>query len=920
MTGAWLRRIAASFGLGLGLRLPDGRPAGTDDEVKLHLTMLAERYQREGLSPAEAFDAARRQFGNLTLQQEERRSLQTSAAIEWAWRLLRDACRQLRFSPLFTATAVLSLALGIGVSTAMFTLLDQLVLRLLPVAEPERLVMLWSTGPNLGDTRNARASSFPLCQDYQRLAVAFDGIFCSALVEAGLTIDRATEPVIAELVTGSYFQTLRVGAAHGRVLSTELDDRVNRGHPVVVLSHRYWVNRLGADPAIVGKKVLVNQHPMDVVGVAQAGFTGIDSANAPQIWLSVRMKAMLGPEDGLDDRHYDFLQMFGRLKAGHTEETARASLQPLFTRMLEAELADPQIARASAFDRDQFVKRRVLVERAAAGYSGMRERYATPLTVLMGMAGLMLLIACSNVASLLVARALARQKDMALRLAIGAGRVALVGQLLVESLLLSLAGAALGFILSTVVTRALLAMMPSTTGLQLLRAEPDLRILVFGVAVSAATAVIFGLVPALQTTKIDLLAVLRASTGGVVSGGGRSTRLRRVLVATQIALSFLLLVEAGLFARTLVNLRQIDTGLRDVDRLVAFQLDPAQSGYTVQQITRFYADLLADIEASPGVTAAAYTWVPLLQGFAPSWNMRVEGYAARNGEDMEVANNIVSPGYWRTMGIPLVEGRDFDDRDRYSPTDVRRGPSVAIVNRSFARRFFGGQSPIGRRFGVGENKAKLGIQIIGVVPDALMAGPRIGPQPQVFFTFLQANFPVQATFYVRSPQPPEELGPALRRLVAARDPALPVEDLKTLSRQLDETLSAERLIAWLSVVFAALATVMAALGLYGVMAFSVARRTRELGLRVALGASSVSIVWLVMREALTLLGAGIIIGLPCALLLGAYVASQLFGVTPTDVSAVAAATATLMLVALAATLVPAVRAGRLDPLRALRQD
>ena len=422
--------------------------------------------------------------------------------------------------------------------------------------------------------------------------------------------------------------------------------------------------------------------------------------------------------------------------------------------------------------------------------------------------------------------------------------------------------------LSTAATRALLAMMPSSNALLLLHAEPDLRILLFGVAISVATAVVFGLVPALQTTKIDLCAALRASTGGVVSGGGRSARLRRVLVAAQVALSFLLLVAAGLFARTLVNLRQIDTGLRDVDQLVTFQLDPARSGYTVQQVTRFYADLLADIEATPGVSAAAYTWIPLLQGWAPTWNMRVEGYAARDGEDMEVANNIVSPGYWRTMGIGLVEGRDFDDRDRYAPTDVQRMPNVALVNRSFARRFFGEQSPIGRRFGIGEEKNKLGVEIIGVVPDALMAGPRTGRQPQVFFTFLQANFPVGATFYIRSPHAAGAIVPTLRRLVAARDPALPLLEVKTMRRQLDETLGAERMIASLSVVFASLATVMAALGLYGVMAFAVARRTRELGLRAALGASSLSILWLVLRDALALLGAGMMIGLPCALLLG----------------------------------------------------
>jgi predicted permease len=908
-----LRRLAARLGFG-------ARDPGSEAEIELHLAMLAERYRREGLTPEDAAFAARRQFGNLTLLQEERRALKRPPALESAWRLVRDGLRQWRVSPLFTATAVLSLALGIGLSTGVFTLLDQLVLRLLPVAAPERLVMIWSTGPNLGDTRNARASSLPLCQDYQRLAGAFDAVFCRAAMTAALSIDRRTEPVTAELVSGNYFQALGVGAAHGRVFSADLDDRVDRGHPVVILSHRYWAAHLQADPSIVGRKVLVNQQPMDVVGIADPGFTGIDAAEAPQLWIPIRMKALLTPgEDGLNDRHYDFLQIFGRMKAGQSVENVRASLQPLFTRMLEAELSDPQIARASAYDRERFRKRLVLVEPAGAGYSEMRQRYERPLVMLMAMSGLMLLIACSNVASLLVARGLARQKDMALRLAIGAGRGVLVGQLLVESVLLSLAGAALGFVLSTGATRALLAMLPAGDALLLLRAEPDLRIMAFGIATSVATAILFGLVPALQTTRIDLCAALKVSTGGVVGGSGRSTRVRKILVASQVALSFLLLVAAGLFARTLINLRSIDTGIQQIDRLVTFQLDPAKSGYPASRIRQLYADLLADLQSTPGVTAVAHTWIPLLGGWAPTWNMRVEGYAAKNGEDMEVGNNIVSPGYWRTMGITLLEGRDFEDGDRYPP-EVERMPSVALVNRTFARRFFGAETAVGRRFGVGEEKDRLGVRIVGVVPDALVASPRVGGLPQVFFSSLQTNYPISATFYVRSSLSAEAIAPALRRVVAARDPTLPVLAMKTLARQLDDTLSVERLIASLSVVFAAIATVMAALGLYGVMAFAVARRTKELGLRAALGASTGSMLWLVLREALTMLAAGLIVGVPCAWLLGAYVASQLFGVAPTDGATVAAAAIALTIVALAATLLPASRAGRLDPLRALRQD
>jgi predicted permease len=893
---------------------------GFDDEVELHMRLLADRYVQQGMTPEEAVQAARRQFGNVTRLQQDRRELLGFPSLERMWRAVRYGVRQLRLSPLFTATAVVSLALGIGANTAVFTLLDQLVLRLLPVAQPERLVMIWATEPNLGDTRAARASSFPLCQDYQRQAMAFDAVFCRFATGAALTLDNATEPVRAELVSGNYFEALGVGPAAGRVFTAAADDRVDRGHPVVVLSHRYWVDRFGGSVDAVGRTVLVNKNPMEVVGVAAAGFNGIDAAQAPQIWLSVRMKALLTPgEDGLHDRHYDFLQVFGRLKPPHTVASARASLQTLFRRGLEEDVKDPQIARASPFDRDRFLKRTVIVDPAATGYSEMREQYSTALIALMGMAGLIMLVACSNVASLLVARSIARRKEMALRLSIGAGRGALVGQLLVESLLLALAGTVPGLALSVVATRALLAMLPSTDALLLLRPEPDLRILLFSAGLSVATGFMFGLLPALETTKIDLVSALKAAGGGTVGAAG-SARLRRLLVVAQVTLSFLLLVAAGLFARTVSNLKSVDTGLQQIGNVVSFRLDPATTGYTVPQIRALYEDVRARAQATPGVSAAAYTWVTLLQGWAPSWNMRVEGYVPRDGEDMQVANNIVSPGYWRVMGVPLLEGRDFDDRDRFAPSNVGTDPTVALVNRSFARRFFGTRSAVGRRLGVGEHKDQLVARIIGVVEDTVLAGPKRGREAQVFFSFLQANFPVAATFYVRTSLPSTAVIPTLRRIVTSRDATLPVYEMKTVERQLDDSLSAERLIASLSTVFASLATVMAALGLYGVVAFSVVRRTKEIGLRTALGAPRRSVVWLVLREVVLLLGAGLAIGVPCALLASGYVASQLFGVTPTDLSTVAVAAVTLLAVALAGGLLPARRAASIDPLKALREE
>jgi predicted permease len=913
---ARLRALAARVA-GLLRRRPD---AGFDDEMRTHLQLLTERYIRQGLAPADAASAARRQFGNLTLLQEDRREMQTVLALEHVWRSFRYSVRQLRITPGFTAAAILSLALGIGANTAVFTLLDQLVLRLLPVPSPERLVMIWSTGPNLGDTRGVRASSFPLCQTYQRKADAFDSVFCRYSTAAAITVDDSTEPVTVELVSGNYFDALHVGPSAGRVFSMTADDRIDRGHPVVVISFRYWVDRLGHRPDIVGKKILVNGNPMEVVGIASAGFNGMDPAQAPQIWLPLRMKALMTPEeDGLNDPHYDFVQVFARLKTGYTVESARASLQPLFHQLLEAEVTDAQIGGHSAYDRDLFLKRRVLVERAATGYSEMRQQYSMALVVLMAMAGLILLIACSNVASLLIARAVARQREMSVRLAIGASRGTLIGQLLIESLLLAVTGAALGLVLSVVAARTLIAMLPSSDALLMLHAEPDLRILAFSIVASFVTAVLFGVAPALHATGFDVLATLKDESGGV-TGAVRSSRLRKILVGAQIALSFLLLIGAGLFSRTLTHLKHTDTGIRSIENLIAFGVNPAKSGYTVPQLRRFYGDLLDRIRATPGVESAAYTWIPLLQGWAPGWHMRVEGYSASDGEDMEIQNNIVSPGYWQTMGVRLDEGRDFDERDRFDPADVGKEPTVAIVNRRFAERFFGTRSAIGRRIGAGEHAGALGVRIVGVVEDSLYAGPRTGLQPSAFFSFTQANFPVEATFYIRARTESAALFPVLRKVVAGIDRSIPIYGMKTVERQLDDTLSSERLIASLSAVFAALATTMAALGLYGVMSFVVARRTREIGLRIALGAAASTVVRMVMGEIAILAGSGLLVGLPCAYGLSRLASSQLLDMPAVDGVTAGAAALVLVTVAAISGFVPARRACAIEPLKALRHE
>ena len=836
---------------------------------------------------------------------------------------LRFALRVLRRSPLFSLIAIGSLGLGIGANTAIFTLVDQLLLRLLPVREPHQLVMIWSTGPHMGNNNGSRASSYPMYEDYQRRAQAFSYIFCRYATPLAVTIGGRTERVQAELVSGNYFQALGVQAALGRVFTPELDDRQYEGHPSVVLSYPYWVTRFAADPTVVGRKMLVNDYPMTIVGVSAPGFLGLDPSSAPQVRVPIQMKPLMTPgEDRLGDRRSQWIQMFGRMKPGYTVESARASLQPLFVSILRDELAQKELRDVSKYYRDAFLRRQVRMEPAAAGYSELRQGCATALVALMCMVGLVLLIACFNVANLLIARGGARQKELAVRVAVGASRAQLLRQLLMESLLLAATGGILGVALSVGMVRGLLSFLPENDAPWMLHATPDLRILAFAAIAALAAAVLFGLAPAMRATRLDLLTTLK-DVAGSVAGTGASVRLRKCLVAAQVVFSFLLLAGAGLFVKTLANLKNTRTGFGSLDDLITFQLDPGLDGYDVPRIDDLYTRALEKIRGLPGVKAAGYAMVPILAGSEWDSSMSVEGHANQDGEDIQAFMNAISAGYWQTMGVHLIEGRDFDSRDRASgpQNDDGRGVNVAIVNQEFARHFFGDRSPIGRHIGFGGRPGtKLPIEIVGVSENSLYEGPRDGVHRQVFVPFLQGNFPAGVAFYVRTSADPKAMFMALRRVIAELDPAMPVFSMKTVGRQLDETLGTERLIATLSAAFGALATLLAAMGIYGVMAFVVARRTKEIGLRMALGAQRGQVVRMVVREALLPLAAGLLVGVPAAYWLSRYVASQLFGMKPADGSTAAIAIIILAASAIGASLLPARRASAIDPMQALRYE
>jgi predicted permease len=889
-----------------------------DEEIRAHLRQLAERYIAQGMSSEDATAASRRQFGNLAVHHEDRHETRSINWLENLWRDVRYGVRQLRRNPLFTTVAIATLAIGIGANTAVFTLLDQLVLRLLPVKDPSHLVMIWPDGPNFGNNNGERAVSYPFCQDLRK-SPALESVMCAYNTYEAVTIDGATESLNVELVSGNYFDTLGVKPALGRVFSSAADDQVWSGSPSIVLSYRYWQEKFGGDPEVIGKKILVNNYPMNIVGVSAAGFSGVDPAQSPHMRIPLLMLPVL-PTDGekLPDRRTQWLHAFARVAPGYTLKTVNAALQPLFQQSQEVESTDPEFLKLSPYDRSQFFKRTLTVETAATGYSGMREMFSTALIVLMCMAVLILLVACSNVASLMLARAAARQKEIAVRLAIGAGRGMLIRSLLAESLMLACAGVVLGLILSEASIRALLAMMPSGNRLTMLHAHPDIRVLLFSVVVALATGLLFGLAPALQGTRLDVSSTLKDAA---IVSGSRSTRTRKVLVAAQVALSFLLLVGAGLFAKTLYNLKSTNTGMNDIQNLVTFSVDPRGARYTGPTAQAFYKNTLAEIRTTPGVKSAAFSVVPLLSGYEWSGTIVVVGHPAKDGEDLSASNNIISPGYFKALGITLLAGRDFTEEDRNKNQTMDQIPSVCIVNRNFAEHYFGSAQNAVGHYAHNFLRENPKFRIVGVVENSMYRSPREGyDHREIYFAEYEAPMALQASFYVRAASESKALFPTLRAIVAKLDPSLPVMSIKTVDTQLDEVLNTERLIAYLSLVFGAIATVLAALGLYGVVAFSVTSRTKEIGVRMALGARKASVLWLVLRETMILVTVGVAIGIPVAYVLSRYVTSQLYGVTPTDVSTGLAALATLAAVAAVSGFIPARRASSIDPLQALRHE
>jgi predicted permease len=835
---------------------------------------------------------------------------------------VRLAIRTLFKSPFVTIVAVLSLALGIGANAAIFSLFNQMLLNELPIPAPEQLVNLANPGPKPGSqTCNSQGScdevfSYAMFRDLEKAQQVFSGLAAHRVFGANLSYRGQTINGEGMMVSGSYFPVLGLRPALGRLFTPE-DDRIIGGHPVAVLSEAYWRTRFDANPNVLNETLIVNGQPFTVVGVTPRDFFGTSLGTRPHIYVPLTMRGVLQlgfvrpTSNGFENRQSYFAYLFARLKPGLSIEEATTGINIPYSAIVndvEAQLQKGMSEQTMA----RFRAKRIALAPGARGQSQVPSEASTPLMLLFSVTGVVLLIACANIANLLLVRGAGRAGEMAVRLSLGAGRSQLVGQLLLESVILALIGAAMGLLVSRWTLDAIAAQLPpeaaSTIDFAL-----DRTAMLFAAALAVATGLLFGLFPALHSTRPRLVTALREDAGQKGIAGGAS-RFRATLATGQIALSMALLVSAGLFVRSLVNVSRVDLGI-DADHLLMFGISPQLNGYTPERSRGFFERVEDELAALPGVTAVSAATVPLIAGNNWGSSMSVQGFQAGPDTDTHSNLNMIGPDYFRTVGVPVLAGREF------TRADAMGGSKVVVVNEAFARKFNLGRDAIGKYISdsVGNN-VKLDMQIIGLVQDAKYSEVKQQIPPVFFRPYRQDPLLGFITFYVRTALAPEQLMPSITSAIARLDPNLPVENLKTVEQQIRENVFLDRVISTLSGAFAILATVLAAVGLYGVLAYTVAQRTREIGVRMALGADSGSVRRMVLRQVALMMVVGGVLGLAGAVALGRGAESLLYQMQGHDPIVLASAAVVLVLVALAAGFVPAQKAARIDPMVALRHE
>jgi predicted permease len=875
------------------------------DEMRIHLELYQADLRRQGVPDEEARRRALAEFGSVLARKEECRDAIGLRLIDELRGDVSYAFRLLRRSPAFTFVALLSLGLGIGANTAIFSLIDTVLIKRLPVEDPQRLVFVDNSGGKSGGSNGPPYPCFERLRDHNRF---LSGIAAFDERMFKVSIDGVPERVRGQYASGSYFDLLGVRAIHGRLLTPSDDSELGHGGPdgaVAVISDGFWTRRFGRNPAVLGKTVQVGTRWVTIVGVTPPGFFGLQ-VGAP---IDITVPMML-VEQGLQSKQSWWLSVIGRLAPGATSEQARADLEALWDAYL-TEVGMPR-------DKRGYFSGIALVP-AARGANELRRDYSEPLLIVMAIVGVVLLIGCANVANLLLARAAARQNEMAVRLAIGASRGRLIRQLLTEGVVLVALGACVGLLFAQWGASFLVAVLAAPAERVVLQPHFDLRVLAFTGGVSIATALLFSLAPALRATRVDA-----AKPGH--SGTTFHNRLGRTLVVVQVTLSVLLLCGAALFLRTLHNLNSVPSGF-DREGALTMQVDATVPGRNVRPKTpeetradharlgAIWTGFIERVREAPGVSSASAAIMGPLSGWQRGVKIAIHGPTQGPEKNGGISINQVTDGYFETTGIRLLTGRPFTSRDRSG------SPRVAIFNETAARAIFGAETPLGRTVNFPGQRVEDDFEIVGVVADARYKDLRTPDTRMIYIPLEQAIDPITGVLVVvRGPGDVTRLAPSIRAIAAETVPGGFVTGIATIEQQVEMSLVRERMLALLATFFAALALILACIGLYGVMAYRVARRTREIGIRIAIGARRESVVWMMVRETLLLVIAGAALGTLASLAASRYIAGQLFGVTPRDPVAIAAALFVLAIVTMASGYVPARQASRIDPVKALRAE